>query len=84
VSEERGPYRTLADVLAACTPGRRQAVDATLQFICESVEARYSDWPDPRAAELVVRAVNDQADVLRSYLDQVTPLPRSPVSGRQS
>lgn len=70
---ERGPYRTLADVLAACTPGRRKAVEATLQFICESVEARYRDWPDPLAAQHAVSAVYDQADALRGYLDRTTP-----------
>lgn len=67
--DERGPYRTLADVLAACTPDRREAVEATLQFVCESVEARYRDWPDQLAAEHAIRTVYSQADALRGYLD---------------
>lgn len=66
----RGPYQTIGDVMAACTPSRRRAVEATLQFMCEGVEAWYRDWADQRAAETAIMAVYEKADQLRAFMDQ--------------
>jgi hypothetical protein len=71
VTAERGPYRTLEDVLAACDSGTRdEAVKATMQYLVETTQAELDDYPELLPREAVVRVMERQGDKLRWYLSQ--------------